>query len=167
MQILPPIASVTSGQILFTPPDGRERAVDIVRLARDGRKIRRIRGRHISMIFQEPMVSLSPLHTIGDQVSEALFLHHRIGHRAGMARTEDMLRQVGFPDPKRALRTYPFQLSGGLRQRAMRFFDWADYGTKLLGVDWILVNFGNRASRLGDQFLVHEILPLTIQGLVR
>jgi peptide/nickel transport system ATP-binding protein len=119
MQILPPIASVTSGQILFTPPDGRERAVDIVRLARDGRKMRRIRGRHISMIFQEPMVSLSPLHTIGDQVSEALFLHHRLSHRAGMARTEDMLRQVGFPDPKRALRTYPFQLSGGLRQRAM------------------------------------------------
>ena len=85
----------------------------------DGSKIRRIRGRHISMIFQEPMVSLSPLHTIGDQVSEALFLHHRVGHKEGMARTEDMLRRVGFPDPARALRTYPFELSGGLRQRAM------------------------------------------------
>jgi peptide/nickel transport system ATP-binding protein len=119
MRILPPSASITSGQIVFTQPDGRERPVDIVRLAPDGRKIRRIRGRHISMIFQEPMVSLSPLHTIGDQVSEALFLHHRIGHREGMARTEDMLRRVGFPDPRRALRTYPFQLSGGLRQRAM------------------------------------------------
>src|SRR5678815_4372361 len=68
-------------------------------------------------IFQEPMVSLSPLHTIGDQVSEALFLHHRVGHREGMARTQDMLRRVGFPDPARALKTYPFQLSGGLRQR--------------------------------------------------
>ena len=71
------------------------------------------------MIFQEPMISLSPLHTIGDQVSEALFLHHRIGHRAGMQRTEEMLRLVGFPDPARALRNYPFELSGGLRQRAM------------------------------------------------
>jgi peptide/nickel transport system ATP-binding protein len=119
MRILPPTATITSGEILFTSPDSPKPPVDIVRLARDGRKIRRIRGRHISMIFQEPMVSLSPLHTIGDQVSEALFLHHRVGHREGMARTEDMLRRVGFPDPARALKTYPFQLSGGLRQRAM------------------------------------------------
>ena len=119
MRILPRSASITSGQIIFTPPDANQRPVDIVRLAPDGRRIRRIRGRHISMIFQEPMVSLSPLHTIGDQVSEALFLHHRVSHREGMARTADMLRHVGFPDPARALRTYPFQLSGGLRQRAM------------------------------------------------
>jgi peptide/nickel transport system ATP-binding protein len=119
MRILPRSASITSGQIIFTPPDASQRPVDIVRLAPDGRRIRRIRGRHISMIFQEPMVSLSPLHTIGDQVSEALFLHHRVSHREGMARTADMLRRVGFPDPARALRTYPFQLSGGLRQRAM------------------------------------------------
>jgi peptide/nickel transport system ATP-binding protein len=119
MRILPASARIASGQILFTPPDTRERPTDIVRLAPDGRKVRHIRGRHISMIFQEPMVSLSPLHTIGDQVSEALFLHHRIGHRAGMARTEEMLSHVGFPDPRRALRMYPFQLSGGLRQRAM------------------------------------------------
>jgi peptide/nickel transport system ATP-binding protein len=119
MRILPRIASIVSGQILFTAPEPGQRPVDLVRLAPDGRKIRRIRGRHISMIFQEPMVSLSPLHTIGDQVSEALFLHHRVSHREGMARTADMLRRVGFPDPQRALRTYPFQLSGGLRQRAM------------------------------------------------
>src|SRR5690349_20133051 len=119
MRILPPSARITSGQILFTPPDTHERPTDIVRLAADGRRMRRIRGRHISMIFQEPMTSLSPLHTIGDQVSEALFLHQRIGHRAGMARTEEMLKHVGFPDPGRALRMYPFQLSGGLCQRAM------------------------------------------------
>ena len=119
MRILPPSASITTGQILFTPPDAAKATQDIVRLAPDGRRIRRIRGRHISMIFQEPMVSLSPLHTIGDQVSEALFLHHRVSRSEGMARTEDMLRRVGFPDPARALHTYPFQLSGGLRQRAM------------------------------------------------
>src|SRR6478752_2469104 len=119
LRILPPTASITSGEILFTPPGSAKPPVDVVRLAPDGRKIRRIRGRHISMIFQEPMVSLSPLHTIGDQVSEALFLHHRVSHKEGMARTQDMLRRVGFPDPARALRTYPFQLSGGLRQRAM------------------------------------------------
>ncbi len=65
------------------------------------------------------MVSLSPLHTIGDQISEALFLHHPLSHAEGIARTEAMLEMVGFPDPARALRTYPFELSGGLRQRAM------------------------------------------------
>ncbi len=119
MRILPRTASITSGEILFTAPGAGKPPVDLVRLAPDGRKIRRIRGRHISMIFQEPMVSLSPLHTIGDQVSEALFLHHRVAHKEGMARTEDMLGRVGFPDPHRALKTYPFQLSGGLRQRAM------------------------------------------------
>jgi len=119
LRILPRTAAITSGQILFTPPGADKPSVDIVRLGADGRKIRHIRGRHISMIFQEPMVSLSPLHTIGDQVSEALFLHHRVSHREGMARTQDMLRRVGFPDPALALRTYPFQLSGGLRQRAM------------------------------------------------
>ena len=64
-------------------------------------------------------MSLSPLHTIGDQVSEPLFLHHRVGHKEGMAQTEEMLRLVGFPNPARALKSYPFELSGGLRQRAM------------------------------------------------
>jgi peptide/nickel transport system ATP-binding protein len=119
MRILPHNASITSGQILFNPPEAGKPAQDLVRLAPDGRRIRNIRGRHISMIFQEPMVSLSPLHTIGDQVSEALFLHHHVSRREGIARTQDMLGRVGFPDPERALRTYPFQLSGGLRQRAM------------------------------------------------
>ena len=117
--ILPETARITHGEILFSEPGAAKAPVDITRLARDGRKIRRIRGRHISMIFQEPMVSLSLLHTIGDQVSEALFLHDNIGHRAGMQRTAEMLRLVGFPDPARALRNYPFELSGGLRQRAM------------------------------------------------
>ena len=119
MRILPRTASITSGSIVFAAPDGSQKPVDIVRLARDGRKMRRIRGAHISMIFQEPMVSLSPLHTIGDQVSEALFLHRKVARGAGIAQTEDMLSRVGFPDPRRALRTYPFELSGGLRQRAM------------------------------------------------
>ncbi len=119
MGILPPSATITHGQILFAEPRSTAKPVDITRLARDGRRMRHIRGRHISMIFQEPMVSLSPLHTIGDQVSEALFLHHRTPHRAGMRRTAEMLGLVGFPDPERALKSYPFELSGGLRQRAM------------------------------------------------
>ena len=119
MRILPRTASITSGRILFMPPGNESHPVDLARVAPDGALMRGIRGRHISMIFQEPMVSLSPLHTIGDQVSEALFLHRKIGHREGLERTRDMLRRVGFPDPARAMRNYPFELSGGLRQRAM------------------------------------------------
>src|SRR5690606_1056241 len=73
----------------------------------------------ISIIFQEPMTSLSPLHTVGDQVSEALLLHRRVGRAEANELTADMLRLVGFPNPKKALDTYPSELSGGLRQRAM------------------------------------------------
>ena len=119
MGILPKTARITSGEILFSEPGSTRASVDVTRLDPDGAAIRAIRGRHISMIFQEPMVSLSPLHTVGDQVSEALFLHHKVGHAEGMRQTEEMLRLVGFPNPARALRNYPFELSGGLRQRAM------------------------------------------------
>ncbi|MEO8303536.1 MAG: ABC transporter ATP-binding protein [Betaproteobacteria bacterium] len=119
MGILPKTAHITSGEILFSVPESTKAPVDITRLDPDGAAIRGIRGRHVSMIFQEPMVSLSPLHTVGDQVSEALFLHHKVGHVEGMKRTEEMLRLVGFPNPARALTHYPFELSGGLRQRAM------------------------------------------------
>jgi peptide/nickel transport system ATP-binding protein len=119
MRILPKNGAITSGRILFAPPGSKERPVDITAASPDGTLMRGIRGRHISMIFQEPMVSLSPLHTIGDQVSEALFLHHKVSPKEGLERTQDMLARVGFPNPARAMRNYPFELSGGLRQRAM------------------------------------------------
>jgi len=117
MGILPEVARVSAGQIWFAPP-GRE-ALDIARLPNESAAMRAIRGRDIAIIFQEPMTSLSPLHTVGDQVSEALFLHRDVGRREGMRLTAEMLGRVGFPDPRRALRLYPFELSGGLRQRAM------------------------------------------------
>ena len=119
MGILPKTARVTTGEILFAQPGSAKPPIDIAALDRDGAEMRALRGGRISIVFQEPMTSLSPLHTIGDQVSEALFLHHKVGHKEGIARTRDMLRLVGFPDPARALRNYPFELSGGLRQRAM------------------------------------------------
>ncbi|NIP88197.1 MAG: ABC transporter ATP-binding protein [Gammaproteobacteria bacterium] len=117
--ILPEVAHIGAGQILLHNPSKPDKPIDIAKLERNSATMRAIRGGRISMIFQEPMVSLSPLHTIGDQISEALFLHRDVGKREGMALTVEMLRMVGFPHPDRALRTYPFELSGGLRQRAM------------------------------------------------
>jgi peptide/nickel transport system ATP-binding protein len=118
MGILPKSAKVTGGEILFRDPrDGI--VTDLLTLDQEGDQMRSIRGGRISIIFQEPMTSLSPLHTVGDQISEALFLHREVTKAEGMELTADMLRLVGFPDPQRALRTYPFELSGGLRQRAM------------------------------------------------
>ena len=118
MGILPKAARVTGGEMIFHDPrDGS--STDLLTLDQDGDRMRSIRGGRISIIFQEPMTSLSPVHTVGDQISEALFLHREVTKAEGMELTSEMLRLVGFPDPQRALRTYPFELSGGLRQRAM------------------------------------------------
>jgi len=119
MGILPHNGHITGGEILLSDLKGTDAPVDIAKLDRDGPGFRAIRGRRISMIFQEPMLSLSPVHTVGDQVSEALFLHHPVEKDEGMRQTAEMLGLVGFPDPVRALKMYPFELSGGLRQRAM------------------------------------------------
>ena len=144
MGLLPRTARIPSGSILFEDPREPGNPIDIAKLDRIGPEMRAIRGGQISIIFQEPMTSLSALHTVGDQIGEAVALHggggtglsnvHSLGaqmqeaaehSRRRMGRgeidelTESMLRMVGFPDPKRALRTYPFELSGGLRQRAM------------------------------------------------
>jgi peptide/nickel transport system ATP-binding protein len=118
MGILPKAARLTSGSIMLRDPT-RPGPIDIAKLDPDGREMRSIRGGRISIIFQEPMTSLSPLHTIGDQVSEALHLHRDCSRAEGREATREVLRLVGFPDPARAMKTYPFELSGGLRQRAM------------------------------------------------
>ncbi|MAL79342.1 MAG: ABC transporter ATP-binding protein [Sneathiella sp.] len=119
MSILPKAAHITGGEILFFEPDKPGVFYDIAKLKPGSREMRNIRGGRISIIFQEPMTSLSPLHTIGDQISEALHLHHKKSREEGVRLTVDMLRLVGFPDPDAAFHTYPFELSGGLRQRAM------------------------------------------------
>ena len=119
MGILPNIGSIAGGEILFTDPRGDGTPVDLAKLERDGRPMRSIRGGRISMIFQEPMTSLSPLHTVGNQICEALHLHRDVDNPTGRELATNMLRLVGFPDPPRAIKTYPFELSGGLRQRAM------------------------------------------------
>jgi len=119
MGILPRVGRIAKGEILFSDPRTPGQSVDIAKLDRDGRQMRQIRGGQISIIFQEPMTSLSPLHTVGNQVSEALELHRDVPREVALDLTAEMLRLVGFPDPKKALKTYPFELSGGLRQRAM------------------------------------------------
>ena len=119
MGILPRVARVAAGEMLFFDPDRPGAFVDIAKLAPDSHSMQALRGGRISIIFQEPMTSLSPLHTVGNQIGEAYHLHCRASRPEGLAATEEMLRLVGFPDPKRALHTYPFELSGGLRQRAM------------------------------------------------
>ncbi|MBL23653.1 MAG: hypothetical protein CMM48_07105 [Rhodospirillaceae bacterium] len=119
MGILPDNAAIDRGQILFSDPLAPGTTVDIAALDPKSKQIRKIRGGRISMIFQEPMTSLSPLHTIGDQIIETLRLHQDCPRQEAAGRARDMLWRVGFPDPARAIETYPFELSGGLRQRAM------------------------------------------------
>ncbi|MGH7624140.1 MAG: ABC transporter ATP-binding protein [Gemmatimonadaceae bacterium] len=88
-------------------------------LALDERAMRAIRGARISMIFQEPMTSLNPVFTVGDQVAEVVRVHGDVSRRGAMERAVGMLGQVGVPDPAERAREYPHQLSGGLRQRVM------------------------------------------------
>ncbi|MBP6818149.1 MAG: ABC transporter ATP-binding protein [Ferrovibrio sp.] len=119
MGILPRAAHIASGEILFRDPARSGTIVDIAKLQRDGDEMRKLQGGRLSIIFQEPMTSLSPLHTIGNQVTEALRLHRNASQEEADKLATDMLRLVGFPDPARAMNTYAFELSGGLRQRAM------------------------------------------------
>jgi len=119
LRILPKVARITAGSILFDDPVNHRPPIDIATLDAEGDAIHALRGGRIAMIFQEPMTSLSPLHTIGDQVSEALIIHAGASPAEARRKAVDVFARVGFPDPKRALRTYPFELSGGLRQRAM------------------------------------------------
>ncbi|MBX5089740.1 ABC transporter ATP-binding protein [Rhizobium lentis] len=117
MGILPNPATA-SGSILFTDPlDGT--TTDILSLPRDSEEMRDLRGKRMATIFQEPMTSLSPLHTVGNQISEVLLIHTEIDKQEARARTEEMLGLVGFSNPHRTYDMYPFELSGGMRQRAM------------------------------------------------
>jgi oligopeptide/dipeptide ABC transporter ATP-binding protein len=116
LQILDPPGRITAGHIHYFPTSDTA-VIDIAALAPGGPRMRDLRWGEIAMIFQEPMVSLSPVHTIGNQIAEAIRLHAR-GSDARTLSVE-MLARVGIPDPERRAGAYPFQLSGGMRQRAM------------------------------------------------
>ena len=98
---------------------GRRRRWTWSQLDPEGREMRQIRGGEIGLVFQEPMTSFSPVHTVGNQMVETIRLHLGLDARAARERAIDLLRQVGIPKPERRVDEYAFQLSGGLRQRAM------------------------------------------------
>ncbi|MCI8304132.1 MAG: ABC transporter ATP-binding protein [Lawsonibacter sp.] len=117
--------SVTSKSIirlLQTPPariEGSIRLGDVDLLTLSEKQMQSYRGNHVSMIFQEPMVSLNPLYSIGNQLSEIIRLHSPCSRQECERRVVEMLRTVGIPSPETRLRQYPFELSGGMRQRVM------------------------------------------------
>ncbi len=116
--IMPRVARITGGKILFCEQAGDE-VIDLAAMDDDSAERRCLRGGTISIIFQEPMTSFSPLHTIGNQVQEALTLHRDVDKSDARKITCKMFDLVGFPNPERAYDMYPMELSGGLRQRAM------------------------------------------------
>jgi peptide/nickel transport system ATP-binding protein len=107
---------IVSGQMLL---HGDEGPLDLVQLPEDGKTIRHIRGKDIAMIFQEPMTSLSPVHTVGDQIMEAVLLHTDMNRTEAQAHTIRMLERVGIPDAGRRIKQYSHEMSGGMRQRVM------------------------------------------------
>ena len=108
LRLLPPAARITSGEILFEGEDLRTKS-DV--------EMRRIRGQRIAMILQDPMASLNPLFTIGDQVAEPVRVHEGVGRRGAWSRATDLLKAVRISAPESRVREYPHQMSGGMRQR--------------------------------------------------
>jgi peptide/nickel transport system ATP-binding protein len=118
MRLLPhPVGRIVEGKIMYESEDGRE--VNIVSLDPQGDEIRNIRGNEIAMIFQEPMTSLNPVYTIGDQIIEAITLHQDVTKEVARERAIEMLRQVGIPEAEQRVDQYQHEFSGGMRQRAM------------------------------------------------
>jgi oligopeptide/dipeptide ABC transporter ATP-binding protein len=108
---------VSQGNILFRRDTGEE--VDLLALNERGAEIRRIRGRYINMVFQEPMNAFSPVHTIANQMTEALMLHTDMTKKEARREAVRLLDTVGIPEPEKRIDAYSFQLSGGMRQRAL------------------------------------------------
>jgi len=116
LRLISPPGRIVAGRITLHR-DGQ--TIVLTDLPEEGREIRQIRGKEISMIFQEPMTSLSPVHTIGNQIVEAITLHTPLRGKQAWAHAVEMLARVGIPDPSRRAKQYPHELSGGMRQRAM------------------------------------------------
>ena len=116
MRLIQAPGRIENGEILFYR-DGD--VLDLTTLESKGPEMRSIRGNEIAMIFQEPMTSLNPVYTIGNQIMESIMLHQRMGRKEARDKAVKMLQAVGIPSPEQRIREYPHQLSGGMRQRAM------------------------------------------------
>jgi oligopeptide/dipeptide ABC transporter ATP-binding protein len=129
MRIVAKGGKIVNGEIIFhkqlrDPGTGSrssnmEDIIDLTTLDPNGHEMRSIRGAEISMVFQEPMTSLSPVHTIGNQIGEVISLHQKLDPKQAREKAIDMLDRVGMPLPQRTIDRYPHELSGGMRQRAM------------------------------------------------
>jgi peptide/nickel transport system ATP-binding protein len=125
LRIVPPPGRIDSGQILLNKVKSSSdhsvvtESVDLAQLNPTGRQIREIRGKEVAMIFQEPMSSFSPLHTIGNQLMEAVLLHQDVPKAQARAIIVDLLEKVGISNAERRVDQYPHEFSGGMRQRAM------------------------------------------------
>ena len=120
LQIVDPPGRIMGGQMLYNATGGAgSSVVDLAQLHPRGEEIRGIRGHDIAMIFQEPMTSLSPIHTIGNQICESILLHQNVDKAEARARAIELLRRVEIPNPGVAIDKYTFEYSGGMRQRAM------------------------------------------------
>jgi oligopeptide/dipeptide ABC transporter ATP-binding protein len=113
-----PPGKIVGGEIILHP-GGDQQPVDIVKLEPHGRAMRNIRGAEISMVFQEPMTSLNPLFTVGNQIAEAVELHQKVSHKEALDRALEMMTRVQISEPTQRVDEYPHQLSGGMRQRVM------------------------------------------------
>lgn len=123
--LIPRPGRIVDGKITFYPKHNKtqrptpEAGIELTSLARDGEEMRHIRGSEIALVPQEPMASLSPVHTIGNQIMEAILLHQGGSKRDARKSAIDMLARVGIPDAARTIDRLPYELSGGMRQRAM------------------------------------------------
>lgn len=116
MGLLPKLSRVEEGEIIYHSPEGD---IPIHSLKRNGPEIRNIRGKDLAMIFQDPMVSLNPVYTVGFQIIENIRCHNKVSKKAARIEAISLLKDMGIPMPEKRVDEYPHQFSGGMRQRAM------------------------------------------------
>lgn len=118
LQVVGGTGRIVGGNVWYSGGPGAE-SIDLAAQAPNGQVIKGVRGNDVAMVFQEPMAAFSPIYTIGRQIVEGIRVHSDMSKKAARARTVELLGRVGIPQPSRAVDRYPFELSGGMRQRAM------------------------------------------------